>query len=267
MLENTTNIVLDTDLAGDIDDVGDVGLTCAFVKLGVIRLLGVVATTPFPRSAPCVMTLLDYSLPGHDITVCQYNGAATLPQFSVYCEKVVRRFAKERGSAKSPYLGHVHGYRRLLHSAPERSVIIAMTGTAISISELLLSAADEVSSYTGVELIVSKVKALVWAAGQFPQSRTPEHNIQTDIGAARSLVETWPSSVPVIWACNNIGDVVYSGPPASVDPMISPYRYAYDLYAESRMESVKLGAKLRVIGPRLEFRRGRQSCSNARQSC
>jgi hypothetical protein len=143
---------------------------------------------------------------------------------------VVQRFAKERGSLKPPPPGHVKGYRRLLHGAPDRSVIIAMTGTATSISELLLSAADDVSPYSGAELVVSKVKALVWEAGRFPQSQTPEYNIQTDIGAARSLIERWPSSVPVIWACNNIGDVVYSGPPASVDPMISPYRYAYDLY-------------------------------------
>jgi hypothetical protein len=74
MLNNTTNIILDTDLAGDVDDVCDVGLMCAFVKLRVIKLLGVVATTPFPWSAPCITTLLDYSVPGHDIAVCQYTG-------------------------------------------------------------------------------------------------------------------------------------------------------------------------------------------------
>jgi hypothetical protein len=127
MLDNTINIILDTDLAGDVDDVCDIGLMCAFVKLGAIRLLGVVATTPFRWSAPCIRTLLDYSLPGYDIAVYQYNGAARLPQFSAYCERVVRRFAEELGSLKSSYPGYVQGYRHLLHSAPDRSVIIAMT--------------------------------------------------------------------------------------------------------------------------------------------
>ena len=106
-------------------------------SLGVVRLLGIVATTPFRWSAPCIRTLLDYSLPGYDVSIHQYDGAARLPRSSAYCEKVVQRLVKEFGSLKLSYPGHVQGYRHLLHSASDRSVIIAMTGTASSISELL----------------------------------------------------------------------------------------------------------------------------------
>jgi hypothetical protein len=229
-MSDRINIILDTDISGDVDDVGDVGIICATVKLGLSNLLGVVATTPFQWSGPCVAALLDYSLPGNNIPICRYDGATTLPQFSAYCEKVARRFGRKTDAFGTEFLGHVRGYRTMLHHVGDSSVTIAMTGTASSLSDLLLSGPDSVSPLTGAQLVASKVRALVWEAGRFPKSDQPEYNISTDVSAARALVDMWPSCVPIIWACNKIGDVVFTGPPKGPGDMISPYRYAYDLY-------------------------------------
>jgi purine nucleosidase len=222
-------IIHDMDQDSDVDDVMDQAMLYSFHQLGLAKVLGVICSSSCLTTAPCAKALLDYSIPGNNIPVAQYNGATSLVAGSTYSPTVTNCFGKTADVAGN-YPSHISTYRSLLAAAAPNSVVITCGGSAASIADLLASAADTTSTLTGVQLVAAKVKALYWEAGYFNGSSSVEYNIGADLTAAQYLLANWPSTVPVIWAGDEVtGGGIATQPPLSADPLISPYRRAMNL--------------------------------------
>ena len=98
-------------------------------------------------------------------------------------------------------------YRRLLAAQPDHSVSICSVGFVTSLSQLLLSGADEYSPLNGVELVRQKVKCLYIMGGAFGESIEPiEYNFLQSVDFAQDLFALWPAEVDIIMSPGEVGD-------------------------------------------------------------
>jgi len=89
-------------------------------------------------------------------------------------------------------------YRRLLSEAASNSVEICAVGFMTNLVALLESPADDVSSFTGRELIASKVRSLRIMAGCFDGSLGhAEYNVAGDVPSASRIFGSWPGKIIV----------------------------------------------------------------------
>ena len=132
-------------------------------------------------------------------------------------------------------------YRRLLEDAQPKSVVICSTGFLNNLKALMESApnhgGDDIAS-TGLELIAAKVKELRIMGGCFDSNSAPvetggvEYNFAGDPGAAKKVVEEWPT--PVVVSPWEVGlkleyqpdDVLADFPTGTFDPVVrAAYTY------------------------------------------
>lgn len=235
-------IILDTDLASDCDDVGDVAYALQAALVGDCNVLAMVAGNLHVNGASGLKTLVDYGMAGHNILIGKYTGATMNPSGtyngSLYLNQIVTRFSS--GSPTFP--GHVSTLRRALSTAAAKTVTYVMTGFGSVLQDLLLSGGDVNSPLTGQELFKLKVKAVYWAGGLFNVSAgsgsVQDFNFSGDIPSAQYVCATcFALSVPIYFAGGEIAGVTTSGagritaaPPAGTDPLISPYEYAFELW-------------------------------------
>jgi inosine-uridine nucleoside N-ribohydrolase len=76
-----------------------------------------------------------------------------------------------------------------------------------NLNNLLKSKADNISPFTGKELVIKKVKRLVSMAGRFPEGK--EFNICMDSTASKYVYENWPGEV--IFTGFEIGSEIHTG--------------------------------------------------------
>ncbi|MBZ5630139.1 MAG: hypothetical protein LAO06_14870, partial [Acidobacteriia bacterium] len=176
------NIILDSDIAGDVDDVGDHALLWALANRGEARVLAVITSSANSYSASAAWAIANYyGYPSVPIGAYQGNipgdyGAV----FSYYSQQITTSFGKP-GDSRANYPDAVTVYRRALAGAADGSVYIVCGGYYQPLKALLQSGPDAISPLTGVQLVAQKVKRLIPAAGKFPDSGTnPEHNFMED---------------------------------------------------------------------------------------
>jgi len=151
------NVILDSDLGGDVDDMHDIATVVAYHKQGLINFIGY-SLTGFGGAENLGTAYLRYSgLPQVQVwgpigtggygpaSLAEYNG----------------------GSYPATYLGTVAGFRKCLAAAPNQSVIILEVAPAGDLISLLQSSADIYSPLTGPQLVTAKVKYVIDAAGTF----------------------------------------------------------------------------------------------------
>ena len=231
------SVIITTDLHEDVDDVFDIHIMCLAHKAGRANLIGVVTDSSDNYSASAGRAVLNY----HGLTsvpVCAYQGNAT-PSGSPYTQQLATRFVD--GVTRSSYTDDVTGLRALLNA--NSNVVILALGYAVSLARLLASPANANGDGlpTGASLIASKVKALVIASG-FATENTGygavEYNIQQDAANYSTLATSWPTQIVQCGIELAMG-ASYTAPawriavkpPATLDPTISPIKYAYDLFA------------------------------------
>ncbi|MEO1237059.1 MAG: hypothetical protein AAFX76_09750 [Planctomycetota bacterium] len=157
-------ILLDTDLGGDIDDLGTVALLHALADAGKCDILGFISDTP---QAPAV---------GAIDAVNRWYGRPGLPVGRRAEFKVEDTYANAVVDASGDVLdGHdapmaVDVYRRLLAAAPDGSVTIATIGVLFLLNDLLDSGPDDHSPMTGPELVDAKVDRFVVMGGRYPRN-------------------------------------------------------------------------------------------------
>jgi len=209
-------LVLDTDISTDSDDVGDVGLCCAMHRGGLINLNGIIATNKNAYGASCVKALLNYGLPGNNILVGQYNGSNTLPNAtsSPYDQQITQAYGPA-GDVASNYPGHITVYRTIFAAAAPKSIVLVVSGSITSFVEFFNSGADGISPLTGIQLAQQKLKSVNWEACFFQScavtnNNTAEYNVTIDTAGAlsfSSLMLTYCPTVDVFWA----GDEITNG--------------------------------------------------------
>ncbi|WP_455624302.1 nucleoside hydrolase [Parabacteroides sp.] len=203
------NLILDTDLGPDYDDVGAMALLHALADSGQVNILATLSSNLDERVVPGIEVLNTYfnrpdipvgapkSEPGVSLTTWhKVKWTDELPA------KYPHRTAK---TSEAP--DALKMYRKILSEQPDNSVVICTIGFFTNLRDLLRSGADEYSDLSGKELVARKVKRLVSMAGLFPEGK--EFNVYCDVLASKVVAEEWPTEI--IFSGFEIGNVVLTG--------------------------------------------------------
>jgi len=227
------NIILDSDMADNVDDVGDHALLWSLANSGQVKVLALVLSSTNNYSAPTARVLANYF--GHpNVLIGAYQGNipnATGATSSLYTQQVAARFGVP-GDTRANYPDAVAVYRQALAAAPNGSVYIVSGGFCEPLMGLLQSGADSISPLTGPQLVAQKVAYLISAAGTFPSSGSnPSSNFLFDPNGASYVFANWPG--PIVSVGTEVGGDVITGPAASADPTKNPVKYAYNLFCNN----------------------------------
>lgn len=230
-------LILDTDIDMDVDDVGALALCHSLADRGEMDLIGVVCDSASSAAAACV----------HVVNASR--GRPDIPVGSVYSSALAQRLDYENlrkvipqrdndfynlaiaemdpKAAARPVWNSTKLYRKLLSEAEDGSVVICGIGFLTAISDLLASTPDEWSKLCGRSLVKKKVRKLVSMAEADAPMGHEVCNWMIDLNAADHVLRQWPVELVV----TPLGRNVWIGRTFSDDlPDTDPVRRAYEIY-------------------------------------
>lgn len=216
-------VIFDTDMMGDVDDVGATAVLHALADRGEAKILAMGVCVKNPATPLCLNALNTWFGRG-EIPIGVVKGAAA-NEPSRYADKIAREFPHRLKSAAEA-ADATALYRRVLAAQPNGSVVIVTVGMLTNLRNLLDSGPDAASKLDGAALVKKKVRAWVCMGGAFPQGR--EYNIYCDAPAAVEVVKRWPT--PVVFSGFEIGAEIMTGKRLRQQPASNPVRRAYELY-------------------------------------
>ncbi|PYY16287.1 MAG: hypothetical protein DMG61_04685 [Acidobacteria bacterium] len=222
------NIIIDSDMSSDVDDVGDHAVLWALANRGEVNVLAIIASSANDYSAPVMRAIANYYAHS-EVPIGAHKGSTPTVEnaaWSPYAQGVANRFGTT-GDTRFNYPDAVTVYRQTLAKAPDQSVYIVACGFYQPLQALLQSPPDAISPLTGRELVAQKVKRFVPSAGVYPYGS--EHNFRVDADAAKYVIDNWPGEIVAVGF--DVGVDVITGPSPSSDPGQDPVKFAYNLYA------------------------------------
>lgn len=191
------NLILDTDLGPDFDDVGAMALMHALADSGQVNILAVMSSNHNELVIPCVDVINTYfNRPNIPLGAPKSSGGVNLT--SAHKDKWTEFLPKNyphKIQKNSDAMDAVKLYRKILSEQSDTSVVICTIGFFTNLKDLLLSQADEYSTMSGKDLVEAKVKRLVSMAGEFPEGR--EFNVYCDTPASKVVTEEWPTEIVI----------------------------------------------------------------------
>ena len=221
------NLIIDSDMAIDADDVGDHAMMWGLVNRGEAKVIALIASSANDYSAPCMRAIANYY--GHPEVPVGANKAST-PNInssatSRFAQQITNQFGTP-GDTRFNYPDAVTVYRQALANAADNSVYIVANGYYEPLRDLLQSQPDAISPLTGIQLVSQKVRRLVPSGGWFPAGT--ENNFINDPDAASYVFANWPGEIVSVGA--NVGGDVTTGPSPNSDPTQDPVEDAYLLF-------------------------------------
>ena len=202
------NIIFDSDMGPDYDDVGAITLLHTFADEGKVNILATIASTKYENVA-AVFSVLNTYFNRQDIPVAvPKDEALNLHDSQHWTDSIVQHYPHGINS-NNDMPDAVALYRRILSIQPDNSVTIITVGFLTNLKNLLQSKPDMFSSLTGNQLIKQKVKQLVSMGGRFPSGS--EFNINRDFPSSKFVYENWPT--PVLFSGFEIGEKIKVGLP------------------------------------------------------
>ncbi len=202
------NVIFDSDMGPDYDDVGAITLLHTFADEGKANILATIASTKYENVA-AVFSVFNTYFNRPNIPVGVPKGdALELHDWQHWTDSIVKNYPHAINSNKD-VPDAVALYRRILSIQPDKSVTIITVGFLTNLKNLLQSKADMFSSLTGEQLIQQKVKQLVSMSGKFPSGS--EFNINQDFSSSKYVYENWPT--PVLFSGFEIGEKIKAGLP------------------------------------------------------
>jgi inosine-uridine nucleoside N-ribohydrolase len=216
-------IIFDTDMMGDVDDVGTVAVLHALADQGEAEILAMGLSGKNPWSPLCLDALNTY-FGKPDIPLGVVRGPA-FGKKSRYAEAIAKEFPHQLKSAEdAPDAALL--YRKTLSAQPDGSVVMVSVGQVTNFRNLLKTVPDEHSDLGGSQLVKQKVKAWVCMGGKIPAGR--EANLIHDGPAAAQAIAHWPT--PIVFSGWEIGNKIMTGAELKRAPSSSPVRRGYELY-------------------------------------
>ena len=227
-------VIFDTDMAGDVDDVGALAILHAMADLGEAEILAVGVSSRNEDVGPCV-DAIDTWYGRPDIPIGYQRGIQVgYPEdtgetiASKYAAAVAKSFPHRLArSSDAPDAALL--YRKILAAQPDASVVIVSVGFLTNLRGLLDTPPDAISSESGEDLVRRKVRLWVCMGGKFPDGRFKdgggEYNLRIDTRAAVRALSDWPT--PVVFSGFEIGARVMTGRALRAVPETSPTRAAY----------------------------------------
>lgn len=207
--DNKVNLIFDTDMAPDYDDVGALAILHAMADSGEVNILATVSSNQCPTAVPCIDVINTY-FGRPDIPTGAVKGEAanrsTWHGGLRWTDELPARYPHKIKSTEESQ-DALKLYRKILSEQPDTSVTIVTVGFLTNLKNLLASGPDEFSPLTGEELIKKKVKVLVSMAGTFPEGR--EFNVYIDPVASLAVFPHWPT--PIIFSGWEIGSKIFTG--------------------------------------------------------
>ncbi len=229
-------LIIDTDMGGDVDDVGALAVAHYYADQGQAEILAVMASIDHrggwaSAAADAVNTY--YKRP--DLLLATNRGPA------LAFAGDASRFPERIGANSSRY-GHDHdqfdvaedavaAYRRLLNSQSDQSVTLLVIGWMSNIANLMASNANHGGDgihKTGKQLLEQKVKRMIVMGGQYPSGA--EFNFEFDGASAANVVANL--DVPMVFTGYELGTLVQTGDSLVHTPVDNPVREAYRLYGK-----------------------------------
>jgi hypothetical protein len=218
------NIIIDSDMAPSVDDVGDHAMMWALVNRGEVNVLAEVCSSANDFSAPLMHAIATYY--GHpNVLIGAHQGSTPNLENSAtsnYTQQIVSQFGIP-GDTRANYPDAVMVYRQALANAPDHSVYIVANGYFQPLQGLLQSQPDSISPLTGIQLVAQKVVRLVPGAGFFPSGN--EHDIRVDADAAKFVYANLP--VEIVNVGVEVSEDVNTGPDFSSATTTDPIKAAY----------------------------------------
>ncbi|MEZ2335471.1 nucleoside hydrolase [Mucilaginibacter sp. RCC_168] len=206
------NIILDTDIGPDYDDVGAMAVLHALADKGECRILATIASNQYSNIAPVLSVLNTYfKRPGIPIGVVR-GKAVNIPCAQKWDSLIVARYPhriKDNNEAEDATIL----YRRILAAQPDQSVTIVTVGFMTNMANLLQSKPDKVSPLSGAALVKKKVRLMVNMAACFNREmgKFQEFNVEKDSVSSKITFDNWPS--PIIFSGFEIGEKIHTGLP------------------------------------------------------
>ena len=208
--QQPANIIFDTDIAPDYDDVGAMALLHALADRGEANILATISCNAFETTAPTLSVLNTYfNRPDIPIGVTK-NAMPNKDCTQRWAQAIVARYP-HRLQSNAEAMDAVTLYRKLLSKQPDTSVTVVTVGFFTNLAGLLNSTADEYSPLNGKELVTKKVKQLVSMAARIDSNGTSgyEFNVVVDAAASQKVFSDWPT--PVTISGFEIGEKVLTG--------------------------------------------------------
>jgi hypothetical protein len=218
------NVIVDTDIGPDCDDVTAICLLNALQDQGRVKILAAMCCTSCPWGAPCIDALDNYY--GHpNIPVGTLKDSGFLAE-PTYNKEVALNFPHRlKSGLDAPDATML--YREVLSRQPDHSVIIISIGPLRNLRHLLQSSPDRYSPLNGKELVAKKVILLACMGGRYPEGG--EWNFQEDGFSAHYVLANWHT--PMQFDGYEIGDGIYTGRKIFENtPMYNPFCMAFENY-------------------------------------
>lgn len=206
LLHAAVDLIIDTDMSVDVDDVGALCTAHALANTGEANILAITHDTANEYGVGAISAINHYY--GRDnIPIGAYRGevgdADQTPSYwedwtnqgiGHYTKDIATSFdttavqkSKPAASTGLPVPDAVAVLRATLATANRKSVTIAAIGHATNLFALLNTRADGVSPLSGRDLVANKVKDLVWMGGSFRDSHRVEWNFGAYVRHKRML--------------------------------------------------------------------------------
>ena len=200
------NLILDTDIGPDYDDVGAMSVMHSLADSGQVNILATMASNQSKYIAS-VLNVLNTYFKRPNIPVGVVRGRAVrLASWQKWDSTLVAKYPhtiKNNDQAQDA----LSLYRKILTTQPDGSVTIVTVGFLTNMADLLESKPDKYSPLSGKELIKKKVKQLVCMAGRFPSGR--EFNVDRDPVSSKIVFDGWVT--PIIFSGWEIGSAIHTG--------------------------------------------------------
>lgn len=237
--EPPVKIILDVDLAEDVDDAGALAVLHALANRGEAEILATMVSAKNESVGPCLDAINSYygrpNLPigyqrGHEYGYLNKKDASRETS-SKYVEPVAKAFPHDlKRSSDAPDAAVL--FRKILSAQPDQSVTIVTVGFLTNLKGLLDSAPDEHSPLNGEALVKQKVKQWVCMGGIFPGGKFPdgggEYNVMWDTVASVRAINDWPT--PIVFSGFEIGVRVKVGGRLRETSEANPVRACYQHY-------------------------------------
>ncbi|KAI1379948.1 hypothetical protein F4677DRAFT_408097 [Hypoxylon crocopeplum] len=198
-------LIIDTDMLNFDDDPMAIGLANIFQNWGEVELIGVMSCINSRFVPPAIDAINTYF--GHpDVPVAVQKPVDNLtqwpdhPEFGDYLTGLTYNFTEDvRDGTYTP--DPVSSYRYLLSTSADNSITIAVIGFFDNMYHLLNSGPDQISPYTGAELLSSKVHEIVVQVNDVGWSYNTESSNAT---FAEVFLNWWPGKLT--FASDEVGE-------------------------------------------------------------
>ena len=232
--KDRVNIIFDSDMGPDYDDVGAIAVLHALAAKGECEILATIASDRYPYIAPTLEVFNRY-FAKPNIPVGAAHGDA--PDFSApnhWNDSIVLKFLPQI-KTHNDYPSAVELYRKVLAAQKDQSVVIVSVGFLSNLAALLKSLPDTYSPLGGKELVAKKVKKWVAMAGGFPEGS--EFNINRHASASAYAIQHWPT--PILFSGFEIGTKIMT--------ILIFLLFLYMLYQEKQPGWKKLMSQYEIV--------------------